>query len=60
MTIQLGNITLENRALLAPLSGITDVAFRRIARRLGAGLVFSEMVVGSELLSGSREGLRRA
>ena len=59
MTIQLGDIALDNPVLLAPMSGITDMAFRRIARRLGAGLVVSEMVVGQELLSGSREGLRR-
>ncbi len=59
MTITIGPIALENPVLLAPMSGITDMAFRRIARRLGAGLVVSEMVVGQELLSGSREGLRR-
>jgi tRNA-dihydrouridine synthase B len=60
MTIALGPITLDNPVLLAPLSGITDMAFRRIARRLGAGLVVSEMVVSRELLDRSREGLRRA
>ena len=60
MTITLGGLTPDNPVFLAPLSGITDMAFRRIARRLGAGLVVSEMIVGQELLAGSREGLRRA
>jgi tRNA-dihydrouridine synthase B len=60
MTITLGSTTLDNPVLLAPLSGITDMAFRRLARRLGAGLVVSEMVVSRELLDRSREGLRRA
>jgi len=60
MTISLGSLTPDNPVFLAPLSGITDMAFRRIARRLGAGLVVSEMIVGQELLDGSREGLRRA
>ena len=60
MTIALGPIVLDNPVLLAPLSGITDTAFRRLARRLGAGLVFSEMVVSRELLDRSREGVRRA
>ena len=60
MTITFGSITLDNPVLLAPLSGITDMAFRRLARRLGAGLVVSEMVVSRELLDRSREGLRRA
>jgi len=60
VTITLGSLQLDNPVLLAPMSGITDMAFRRIARRLGAGLVVSEMVVGRELLSGSRESLRRS
>lgn len=60
MTITIGSIALDNPVLLAPLSGITDMAFRRLARRLGAGLVVSEMVVSRELLDRSREGLRRA
>ena len=60
MTITIGSIALDSPVLLAPLSGITDMAFRRLARRLGAGLVVSEMVVSRELLDRSREGLRRA
>ena len=45
--------------LCAPLSGITDVPFRRLLRRLGAGLVFSEMVASGELMRGTRESLLR-
>ncbi|MBN34125.1 MAG: tRNA dihydrouridine synthase DusB [Rhodospirillaceae bacterium] len=60
MPITLGQHTLPNRVLLAPLSGITDVTFRRLACRFGAALTFSEMVVGRELLTGSNEGIRRA
>ena len=59
MSISLGSLRLDNPVLLAPMSGITDKPFRRLARRLGAGLVMSEMVVSRELLTGSREGLRR-
>ncbi len=59
MSIRIGSLTLDNPVLLAPMSGITDKPFRRLARRLGAGLVVSEMVVSHELISGSREGLRR-
>jgi nifR3 family TIM-barrel protein len=47
-------------AILAPLSGVTDVAFRRIAKRLGAGLVVSEMVASDELVQGSEEAQLRA
>ena len=59
MSIRIGHIRLDNPVLLAPMSGVTDMPFRRLARRLGAGLVVSEMVVSHELISGSREGLRR-
>lgn len=45
--------------LCAPLSGITDVPFRRLLRGLRAGLVFSEMVASGELMRGTRESLLR-
>lgn len=47
-------------AVLAPMSGVTDVACRRIARRFGAGLVVSEMVASDELVAGSAEARLRA
>ncbi|CAH1662681.1 putative tRNA-dihydrouridine synthase [Hyphomicrobiales bacterium] len=47
-------------AVLAPMSGITDVAFRRIAHRFGASLVVSEMVASQELVDGSQEAVMRA
>jgi tRNA-dihydrouridine synthase B len=56
----LGPIQVETGAVLAPLSGVTDVVFRRIARRLGAGLVVSEMVASDELVQGSEEAQLRA
>lgn len=46
--------------MLAPLSGITDGAFRRIAARFGAGLVVSEMVASDEFVEGSAEARLRA
>jgi nifR3 family TIM-barrel protein len=39
-----GGLRVDGRALLAPMSGVTDLAMRRIARRFGAALVVSEMV----------------
>ena len=38
------NIKLDNNIFLAPMAGVTDMAFRVICREMGAGLVFSEMV----------------
>ena len=56
----IGSVPLRGRAVLAPLSGVTDVVFRRIARRFGAALVVSEMVVSDELVLGSEEARLRA
>ncbi len=56
----IGPVTPRNRAFLAPLSGITDLPFRRIADRYGAGLVVSEMVASAQLAQGDPETLLRA
>jgi nifR3 family TIM-barrel protein len=56
----IGSVQVKVAAILAPLSGVTDVAFRRIAKRLGAGLVVSEMVASDELVQGSEEAQLRA
>lgn len=47
-------------AILAPMSGVTDLPFRRIAKRYGAGLVVSEMVASEMLAAGRRDVVRRA
>ncbi len=51
MCINIGPLRLENRVLLAPMSGITDEPFRKIVHEFGAGLVVSEMIA-SERLAG--------
>ncbi len=43
-TLQLGGLTLSSPFLLAPLEGVSDVAFRRLCFEQGAGLTFTEMV----------------
>jgi tRNA-dihydrouridine synthase B len=53
--LRIGPVTVPNRVILAPMSGITDAPFRRLAERLGAGLVVSEMAAGAGLLRGERE-----
>jgi len=58
--LQLGKVTLPNRVFLAPLSGITDVPFRRRALLHGAGMVVSEMVASGELARGRDNSLLRA
>jgi tRNA-dihydrouridine synthase B len=50
--LKIGDIDVANRVLLAPMSGITDAPFRRLAAALGAGLVVSEMTASDDLVHG--------
>lgn len=59
-TIELGTTDLPNPVVLAPMSGVTDAPFRRLAEGLGAGLVVSEMVATSKLADGRRDAVLRA
>jgi tRNA-dihydrouridine synthase B len=56
---EIGPVTARNRVFLAPLSGISDLPFRQLAWRHGAGLVFTEMVASRELVTDNRESLAR-
>lgn len=42
--MRIGNVTTENNVFLAPMAGVSDSSFRRICRRYGAGMVYSEMI----------------
>ena len=42
--LKIGDVELENNILLAPMAGITDLPFRKIAKKHGVGLVYTEMV----------------
>ena len=44
MVIRVGPIELKDPVILAPMSGVTDLPFRRLVKREGAGLVVSEMI----------------
>ena len=57
--LKIGEIAAANRVLLAPMSGITDAPFRRLAANLGAGLVVSEMTASDELVHGRPMSLLR-
>jgi len=48
--MRLGNLQLKSNLVLAPMSGITDYPFRRLAKEMGCGLVFTEMVSAEGLL----------
>lgn len=50
-----GNVRIRNRVLLAPLSGVSDLPFREIAWRYGAGVTVTEMIASRELLRNMHE-----
>lgn len=54
---KIGNLEFENNICLAPMAGFCNSAFRRIAREMGAGLVFAEMVSDKALFYGDKKTL---
>ena len=58
--LKIGDIALANPVVLAPMSGVSDMPFRRLAHRLGAGLVVSEMIASEELIKQRPDCLRKA
>lgn len=59
-TLTIGRYQLANPAVLAPMSGVTDLPFRRLAARYGAGMVVSEMVASESFVKGDAETQMRA
>jgi nifR3 family TIM-barrel protein len=58
--LTIGSHRLATRCVLAPMSGVTDLPFRRLARQLGTSLVVSEMIASEHLVRERRDVLRRA
>src|SRR6059058_3930352 len=60
MSICLGSLTLEDPVILAPMSGVTDLPFRRIVKQEGAALVVSEMIASEAAIRETRQSLTMA
>jgi tRNA-dihydrouridine synthase B len=58
--LTIGTVSLRNPVFVAPMSGVTDAGFRRIAHRFGAGATVSEMVASDHYLKGQEETRLRA
>jgi tRNA-dihydrouridine synthase B len=58
--IQIGDVWVPGQVLTAPMTGITDLPFRRLASRLGAAYVATEMVAAAELARARPDVVRRA
>ena len=59
MSLTIGGITVPHAAILAPMSGVTDMPFRRAVRRAGGGLVVTEMVASAAILREVRSEMRK-
>jgi len=58
--LSVGQVEIADRVFLAPMTGVTDLPFRALASRLGAGLVVSEMIASEALVKERPDMLRRA
>ncbi len=58
MSVKIGSISLSMPVLLAPMSGVSDMPFRRLVKRMGAGLVISEMIASQAMIRHSRQTMK--
>lgn len=58
MALKIGNISLESNVLLAPMAGVTDMPFRALVKKQGAGLVTSEMIASEAVVRQTRRTLK--
>jgi tRNA-dihydrouridine synthase B len=60
MGMTIGKTELDAPVILAPMSGVTDLPFRRLVKRCGAGLVVSEMIASEAMIRERRRSLTMA
>ena len=60
MKIKIGPIELDNNVILAPMSGVSDMPYRRLAKRNGAALVVSEMIASQAMVYANRKTMKMA
>jgi tRNA-dihydrouridine synthase B len=56
--LHIGPLKIAGNVFLAPMSGVTDRPFRRLAKRFGCALVYSEMIASQQMIRAHRETLR--
>jgi tRNA-dihydrouridine synthase B len=60
MGISIASVSLDDPVILAPMSGVSDLPFRRLVKRLGAGLVVSEMIASEAMIRETRQSMTMA
>ncbi|MBL6932679.1 MAG: tRNA dihydrouridine synthase DusB [Rhodospirillales bacterium] len=58
MSILIGNVVIDDPVILAPMSGVSDLPFRRLVKRCGAGLVVSEMIASKAMVRAAKKTLK--
>ncbi|MFC4292063.1 tRNA dihydrouridine synthase DusB [Sphingorhabdus arenilitoris] len=58
--IQIGPITIESPVILAPMTGVTDLPFRKLVRRYGSGLNVTEMIASQAMIRETRQSIQKA
>lgn len=53
--LQIGPLRLENRLIMAPMAGVTNLSFRLMVKKMGAGLVTTEMISARGLITGQKK-----
>ena len=59
-SISIGSVRIAVPVLLAPMTGVTDMPFRKIVRRFGSGLNISEMIASQAMIRETRQSLQKA
>ena len=57
--IQIGPVRVETPVILAPMTGVTDMPFRRVVKRYGAGLTVTEMIASQAAIRETRQSLQK-
>jgi tRNA-dihydrouridine synthase B len=60
MSIEVGTVKLDTTIVLAPMSGVTDLPFRRLVKRWGVGLVVSEMIASKAMIYAAKKTMKMA
>ena len=60
MAIKIGDINVENPVWLAPMTGVSDLPFRRLVKQFGAGMVVSEMIASRAMILETKNTMRMA
>jgi tRNA-dihydrouridine synthase B len=58
--ISIGPVRIDAPIILAPMTGVTDLPFRRVVKRFGAGLTVSEMIASQAMIRETRQSLQKA